>query len=212
MNNSYRFTRACIISLFFVFFSNIIFSQDAAKISYVFNRNDIQLFFDNNNNTSKKLEFSIAGISTRQQAKELKNNSSGFKKMKIKNYSPEKTRATALFNLNIDNFRNVLEQNNISSIVVDGITIRTANLITQEKALSLANSIIDIPAIKFDASYNKADNLGYYEFRVYYYETKLYDAMHNYYQSLLQGVIDQLQDAVKNAKEEKEDFIKQHTN
>lgn len=167
-------------------------------------------FFDNSG-VKKKIEFAFTGISTLDEAKAYRKKSS-FLKLKIKSVEAGQTKVSSVFHLNIDELRNILQKENISYITVNEKKIKVSNLITQDKALELSQSVIDVPVIPFDASYNKADNLGYYEFRVYYFESKLAHSMHAYSENLFKGYIDMLQESVKQAKEEKDEFIKQHSN
>lgn len=179
------------------------------ELTFSFKKADIEKIFYNDNKPLK-LDFFISGFSDKEEAKVFKKNKT-LPKIKTGKFNPDNTTASAVFPQNIDGFRILLEKNNVAYFFCDNIKIKTSNLITQDKALELSQSIIDVPAIRFDASYNKADNLGHFEFNVYYYETKLNSAMHNYYASLLKGSIEKLQESLKNAKEEKEEFIQQHS-
>lgn len=203
------FIKAIIIALLFI---SVVSGKSQNNIStktFIFNKADIESIYFNDNK-ELKIEFSIVGFSSNDEAKLFKQKSS-INKIKIKKFTAEKTSIVAVFKKNIDDFRNLLEQNGITQITVNGIKINTSNLISQEKALVLSQAIIDVPPMQFQASYNTADNLGHFEFNVYYFETKLVTAMKQYSINLLLGHINKLQDAVKNAKEEKEDFIKQHS-
>lgn len=188
------------------------YGQSQNKIStkvFIFNKSDIESIITNDNK-EVKIQFLISGIENKDEAKIFKQNSSIFK-LKIKYFSKDKSTASAVFKQNIDEFRILLEQNGISQIVANGFIIKSSNLITQEKAFTLSQHIIDVPAMQFLASYNTPDNLGHFEFNVYYFETKLFAEMHTYYTSLLNGYIDNLQERLKNAKEEKEEFIQNNS-
>ncbi|HBX49816.1 MAG: hypothetical protein A2275_04385 [Bacteroidetes bacterium RIFOXYA12_FULL_35_11] len=195
----------------YLIFAISVFGQNEVKtFSYIFNKEDIKQLFSSSGK-SIKIYFTIQGLIGKKEAKNLKSQTS-FNKFKIKSGKDGYFQASAKFTANIDAFRKEIEKNNVTFILVNGIKIKVSNLISQEKANELAKNIIDVPPIQFKAEHNTPDNLGHFEFNVYYFETKLFYAMQKYEENLLLGHIDKLQQGLKDAKENKEDFIKQHSN
>lgn len=183
--------------------------KTSTNLVFKFTKTDLEKIFYNDNK-ELKVDFFIEGLTDKKAVKELKKNSL-LKGIEIPDFPSEKTPATFVFQKNIDAFRNILEKNNVSYIFCNEIKIKTSNIITQSKALELSKDIIDIKDFKFDESCNKADNLRYYEYHVYYFETKLFSDMHNYYSSLFNGYIEKAQESLRNAKDEKDEFIQQYS-
>ncbi len=97
-------------------------------------------------------------------------------------------------------FREFLETNNIKYVLADELKIRTSNIITQEEAYKISSNIIDMAPVLYSKEAADSNKVECYNFRLYYYKTKLYVSMNNYSENLLKGYIDLFQTHIEETK------------
>jgi hypothetical protein len=180
------------IFILFLFFNSS--AQNTLEKSIVISKTNLrQILTDNNQKQSVNIIYD--GFETIP----IDNNIKIIKKQNTEINTPKKKAVIELTN-NIVEFRKYLETNDIKYIYADGLKIRSSNIITQEEANKLSSTIIDTPPMLFKTEYNDSTKVGYYQFNLYYYKTKLYVSMDNYSDHLLNGYIDLFQNRIEETK------------
>lgn len=193
----------------FMFAINTVFSQ--LKINW---ESSEWLFYETKKLKELAFSFENADQNLIQQMKNIKD-IGPLKKIKFpKQYDPCHFVATFCFkdNPTITDFKNILEHLHINEFYVNGQKVLTRTLITEKEAHKRAMAF-EYKDMLFQSYFNDTSRIEYYDFQIYYAQTKLiYMYSHNYPKYLYEGYVAKFTELLETRTKQRESFLQRTKN
>lgn len=172
------------------------------------------LFYETKKLKELPFSFDNADHDLIQQMKNIKDVGQ-LKKIKFpKQFDPCHFTATFYFkdNPSITDFKNILEHLNINEFYVNGKKVLTRTLITQKEAKDKAIAF-EYKDMLFQSYFNDTSRIEYYDFQIYYAQTKLvYMYGQNYPKYLYEGYVAKFTELLETRTKQRESFLQRTKN
>jgi hypothetical protein len=196
-----------------VYFTNTVFAQQKSEPVVSIQWNNTNYLFYNTPDI-KKLDFTVTGISEEMKESwiETAKKSSVLSKIEFSNTVKNSSTGIFIFSGNIDEkkVQQIFEELGIHVFYVNDKKIITETLITIKEAQEKAMSFV-IQGSPAQPGYNDSNRIEYYNFQMYYFESKLqYMWANNYVHDLYEGYVAKMTEQLNLMTLKRDNFLKRN--